>query len=66
MQPQGDQMEWISTGDAVRLLGFHLSGRTFRDKYRDIFPWILTPGGHFRWLRSAVEQSISAMTPHAS
>ncbi len=57
--------DWITTGEAVRILGFHLSTRTFRDKYRDIFPWILTPGGHFRWLRASVEAAAMTM-PSAS
>lgn len=62
----GLRQEWISTGEACRMLGFHLSGRTFRDKYRDIFPWILTPGGHFRWLRAAIESAAASMVGCAS
>lgn len=47
--------EWISTGEAIRMLGFYLSPPTFRDKYRSIIPYVLTPGGHYRWHRASVE-----------
>ena len=47
--------EWISTGEACRMLGFYLSAPTFRDKYRGIIPYVLTPGGHYRWHRASLE-----------
>ena len=53
--------EWISTGDANRLLNGGICGKTFRDKFRDCIPWKLTPGGHIRWLKSAVEDIADVM-----
>jgi hypothetical protein len=75
--PQGSELEegegsmtqasdWISTGEAVRLFEFSLSGRTFRDKYRDRFPWFLTPGGQYRWNKVAIEQEMALMHSRAS
>jgi len=53
--------EWISTGEAIRMLGFYLSPHTFRDKYQDLIPWVKTPGGHFRWLKSSVLEQAQHM-----
>ena len=50
--------QWISTGEAIRMLGFSLSPRTFRDKYEKLMPWFKTDGGHFRWLKSAVSKEV--------
>ena len=52
---------YISTGEAIRILGFYLSPHTFRDKYRDLIPWVPTPGGHYRWLKAAVEEAAALM-----
>jgi hypothetical protein len=52
---------YISTGAAIRALGFYLSPHTFRYKYRDLIPWITTPGGHYRWLKVAVEAEAAMM-----
>jgi hypothetical protein len=46
---------WISTGKANQILDSGFNGQTFRTTLRDAIPWKRTPGGHFRWLRSAVE-----------
>lgn len=55
--------KWISTGKALKILGFYLSPHTFRTKYLDMFPWVRTPGGHYRWLRASVEEAASMMRP---
>lgn len=57
--------EWISTGDANRILNCGVCPRTFRDKFRDCIPWKVTPGGQYRWLKSAVEELADVM-PEAS
>jgi len=56
--------EWISTGEAMRMLGFYLSPHTFRDKYKDLIPYTLTPGGHYRWSLYAVECEAQQMKPN--
>ena len=44
--------EWISTGKAAALLGY---GRTqFIEKFEGCIPAHRLPGGHRRWLLSAV------------
>ena len=52
---------YISTGEAIRILGFYLSPHTFRDKYLVLIPWVRTPGGHYRWLKVAVEEQAKLM-----
>ncbi len=58
--------DWISTGKANRIFGGGIDDRTFRDKFRGCIPNKLTPGGHFRWLRSAVEKLKPSALPKAS
>ena len=53
--------DWISTGKANRLLNAGIGDTTFKEKFRDCIPWRLTPGGHYRWLRAAVEEIANAM-----
>lgn len=53
--------DWISTGDAIRILGFYLSAHTFRTKYQGVIPSVLTPGGHYRWSRQSVEEEARLM-----
>ena len=53
--------DWISTGDATRLLNAGIGTKTFRLKFRDCIPWKLTPGGHYRWLRSAIDTLVNHM-----
>lgn len=47
--------EWISTGEAVKLMGGRYSGRHFRRKFADVLPNWRVNGGDYRWLRTAVE-----------
>jgi len=53
--------DFISTGEAIRILGFYLSPHTFRSKYLDLIPFVLTPGGHYRWSRRVVEEEAKLM-----
>lgn len=53
--------DWITTGEAIRILGFYLSAHTFRDNYQGIIPWVTTPGGHYRWDRQSVEEQARLM-----
>ena len=46
--------EWISTGEAARLLGY--SRDQFRRKFQGVIPHRRIDGGHLRWLREAVER----------
>jgi hypothetical protein len=48
--------EYITTTEANAILNTGISDRTFRDSFRDCLPWKPTPGGKFRWLKSAVEE----------
>ena len=58
---------FITTGDAIRILECALSDHTFRDKFKEIILYFRTPGGHYRWLRSAVEEQAARMgIPKAS
>lgn len=45
--------EWISTGKAAAILGY--SRDHFREKFEGIIPSRKLPGGHYRWLESAVK-----------
>lgn len=46
--------DWISTGRANQILNIGICDDTFRDKFKDSIPWMLTPGGKVRWNRQAV------------
>ncbi len=46
--------EWISTGKAAAILGY--SRDHFREKFEGIIPSRKLPGGHYRWLESAVKR----------
>lgn len=52
--------DWISTGKAAKILGYNPDH--FRDKFLGIIPSRRLPGGHHRWLASAVEEL--AEKPH--
>ena len=47
--------QWISTGQANKLVNIGICDRTFREKFRECLRWKLTPGGHIRWSREDVE-----------
>ena len=58
--------EWISTGDALRVLGDGvMSADTFLRNYTNTIPHKKTAGGHHRWLTVAVEALRDQMT-HAA
>ena len=44
--------EWISTGKAARMVGYHRV--TFLAKFQYALPCRILPSGHRRWLKSAV------------
>lgn len=45
---------WVSTGDAMRMLNLGIHVKTFREKFRDFIPCRKTPGGHLRWNAAAI------------
>lgn len=47
------QSEWISTGEAARLLGYK-SRDGFRIKFMGIIRAMRLPSGHYRWDRAQV------------
>lgn len=49
--------EWISTGKAAKLMGYNPDW--FVKKFEGIIPMQRRPGGHRRWLASAVEILVS-------
>ena len=48
--------DWISTGKAARMLGYDPDW--FARKFEGVIPMQRRPGGHRRWLASAVEQLV--------
>lgn len=48
------QDDWISTGKAAKKLGYDPDW--FRTKFLGVIPSRRLPGGHHRWLASAVEE----------
>ncbi len=52
---------WISTGAALKLMNLGICATTFREKFRDCLPWKLTPGGHIRWNRAAIQELAEQM-----
>lgn len=45
---------WIRTGKAAAILGY--SRDHFREKFEGVIPSRKLPGGHYRWLESAVKR----------
>jgi hypothetical protein len=48
--------DWISTGKAAKLLGYDPDW--FAKKFEGIIPMQRRPGGHRRWLASAVHELV--------
>lgn len=48
--------DWISTGKAAKLLGYDPDW--FARKFEGIIPMQRRPGGHRRWLASAVHELV--------
>ena len=49
--------EWISTGQAARLMGYR-SRWGFLVKFKDSITHRVLPSGHYRWLRVDVERLV--------
>lgn len=57
----GMTQQWISTGKAARLMGYHPA--SFPRKFLGVIPSMRVVGGHYRWLASAVKELCKPSEP---
>lgn len=53
MEQHAHEQEWISTGEAARLLGYK-SRDGFRLKFLGIIKAMRLPSGHYRWSKAEI------------